>query len=42
MNGYEYENIKLAGRLKDSEFDGSIESPDENVNFAFDGKINLA
>jgi hypothetical protein len=41
MNGYNYENIKLSGRLKDKEFDGNIDSPDANVNFAFDGKINL-
>ena len=41
MNGYNYENIKLSGKLKDKEFDGNVDSPDQNVNFTFDGKINL-
>lgn len=36
-NGYEYNNLRVSGILKEQLFDGSLVSNDENVKFSFKG-----
>ncbi|NAY91263.1 translocation/assembly module TamB [Muricauda sp. JGD-17] len=36
-NGYEYNNLRVSGILKEQLFDGSLVSGDENINFDFKG-----
>lgn len=37
FNGYDYQNLKVSGIIKDQLFDGSILSNDENLKFDFKG-----
>jgi len=41
FNGYEYNDIKVSGILKEQLFDGSLVSNDENVKFGFKGLADL-
>lgn len=41
LNGYEYQDISLSGRLVNTEFNGSVKISDPNVDFDFLGKVNL-
>jgi len=41
FNGYEYNDIKVSGILKEQLFDGSLVANDENVKFDFKGLANL-
>jgi hypothetical protein len=40
-NNYPYRDIKLNGKFEKYVFDGKVESDDPNVDFAFDGNINI-
>lgn len=40
-NGYPYRDIKLNGKFEKYVFDGKVVSDDPNVDFVFDGNINL-
>ncbi len=40
-NQYPYRDIKLNGKFEKYVFDGKVESDDPNVDFVFDGNINL-
>jgi hypothetical protein len=40
-NKYPYRNIKLNGKFEKYVFDGKVVSDDPNVDFVFDGNINL-
>ena len=39
--GYRYQNISLEGTLKNQQFDGIAAVEDENIDFDFNGKIDL-
>ncbi len=41
MNGYSYDSLKFAGRLRNREFDGRIVSYDPNLRFDFTGLLNF-
>ena len=41
FNGYEYNDLKVSGILKEQLFDGSLISNDENVKFSFKGLADL-
>lgn len=40
-NEYPYRDIKLNGKFEKYVFDGKVESDDPNVDFVFDGNINM-
>ena len=42
FNGYDYSNISLNGNLKHPVFDGSITSVDENLDFEFNGLVDVS
>ncbi len=42
VNGYEYSNIAGAGTFKDDAFNGRIVCADPNLNFIFQGLVNLS
>ena len=41
FNGYVYDSLRLAGRLRNREFDGLITVRDPNLGFNFFGKVDL-
>ncbi|WP_317198371.1 translocation/assembly module TamB domain-containing protein [Aurantibacter crassamenti] len=41
FNGYEYNDLKVSGLLKEQLFDGSLVSNDKNVQFSFKGLADL-
>ena len=41
FNGYVYDSLRLAGRLRNREFDGLITARDPNLGFNFFGKVDL-
>jgi len=42
FNGYEYNDLKVSGILKEQLFDGSLISNDDNVKFSFKGLADLS
>lgn len=42
FNNYTYRNIEVLGRLRNKEFNGQLESQDENLKFKFDGLADLS
>ena len=41
FNGYEYNDLKVSGILKEQLFDGSLVSNDENIKFSFKGLADM-
>lgn len=42
LKGYAYKNIALEGKIKNQRFDGIAKVQDENIDFDFNGNIDLA
>lgn len=42
VKGYEYDNVVVEGKFKDQVFEGYLAAKDENIEFDFNGNINLA
>ena len=42
FNDYDYNNISLNGNLKHPVFDGNITSKDENLDFEFNGLVDVS
>ncbi len=42
FKGYNYQNAQLEGQLQWNHFDGNFSIEDENIDFAFQGDINLS
>ncbi len=42
LKGYAYKNIALEGKIKNQRFDGIAKVHDENIDFDFNGNIDLA
>tara|TARA_R110000868_G_scaffold212709_2_gene462618 strand:+ start:9214 stop:13623 length:4410 start_codon:yes stop_codon:yes gene_type:complete len=42
FNGYDYQNLKVSGILKEQLFDGLLVSNDENIKFTFKGLADFA
>ncbi len=41
LNGYEYKNLSMNGKLDKTTFDGDFGIKDDNIDFSFKGKVNL-
>ncbi len=41
FKGYAYENARLKGRLESRQFNGAFAIKDDNIDFSFEGSVNL-
>lgn len=41
FNGYVYDSLRLDGRLRNKEFDGTVSARDQHLNFDFSGLMNF-